>query len=76
MRTHLQDEVVIDKLFGDIGAKVGRLDEAKEELVDDLEMWPCQFENRFVFFRIKCVACWIDLRRNRSKEVCCKLEVS
>jgi hypothetical protein len=44
---------MVDKLFGHVGIEVGRFDEAKEELVHDLKMRPCQLQYRFVLLWIE-----------------------
>ena len=62
-----QDKGLVDVALRDVGNKVGTLDEAQEELVDDLEMGPGELKNWFVFLRVKSVASRIYLGRYRTK---------
>lgn len=57
----------------DVGVEVGGLDKAQKELINDLEVRPSEFEHRFIFFGIKCIACWIDLWWDRSEQIGGKL---
>ena len=49
----LEHEAMVDVCLGDVGVKVLALDEAKEELINDLNMWPGNLEDRLVLLRIK-----------------------
>jgi hypothetical protein len=69
MATHVQDKRLIDILLADIGAKVRVLHESEEELVDDLQVRPSEFEYGFVFFRVESVAGRVDLGRDRTEQV-------
>ena len=44
----LECELRVERLLGQIGLKVRRLEEAQEELVDELEMWPGRVQHRLV----------------------------
>ncbi len=58
-----------DELLGDIGVEVGALYEAEEELVDDLEMWPCELEDGLVFFRVESITNGVDLWWDGSEQI-------
>jgi hypothetical protein len=60
---------LINVPLGDVGVEVGALDEAEEELVDDLEVGPRELEHRFVLLGIVGVAGRVDGRRDRAEEV-------
>ena len=51
----LKTELLIDVLLGRLGIDFGTDDEPKEELVRDLQVRPCRFQNGLVFFRIEVV---------------------
>jgi len=55
---------LINVLLSDVGIEIGTLDKTKEELVDDLQVWPSKFENGLVLLWIKCVTSRVDLRRD------------
>lgn len=74
-RTYLENKVVINELFGQVGIKVRRLDETQEELVHDLKVRPRQLQDRLIFFWIKSVASGVHLGRDGSEEIGCKLDV-
>ena len=42
---YLDDELLVDVLAGNVGVKVGRLEEAQEELVHDFQVRPRRFLN-------------------------------
>lgn len=65
----MQDKRLIDILLADIGAKVRVLYEPEEELVDDLQVRPSEFEHGFVLFRVESVAGRVDLGRDRTEQV-------
>jgi hypothetical protein len=67
------DKLVVDVFLGIVNVEFRRFQETKEEFIHNLEMGPGQFQDRFVFFRIKCIADRIDLRRYGSEEVDDKL---
>jgi hypothetical protein len=69
----VQYESLVDVLLPDILAKVGTFNEAEEEFVYDLQMWPSEFQYGFILFRIKRIARWVDLRRYRAEKIGCKL---
>jgi hypothetical protein len=62
-----QDKGLIDIALRDVGIEVGTLDEAQEELVDDLEVGPGELKNRFIFLRVKGVTSRVYLGRYRTK---------
>lgn len=72
----LENKGLVDVAFTNVSVEVGTFDESEEEFVNDLKMGPGKFKDRLVFLRIKSVACRVDLRRNGSKQVCCKLHSS
>jgi hypothetical protein len=59
--------------FGDVGVEVGALDEAEEELVDDLEVRPRELEDRLVFLWVEKVAYGVYGRGDGAEEVGGKL---
>lgn len=61
--------MVIDVCLGHISVEVLALDEAQEELVDDLDMRPGHFQHGFVFLRVKSLALRRDGRWNRTEQV-------
>jgi hypothetical protein len=65
----MQDKRLIDILLADISAKVRVLHESEEELVDDLQVRPSEFEHGFVLFRVESVSGRVDLRRDRTEQV-------
>ena len=50
---------MINVAFGEICIEIGALDEAKEELVDNLQVRPSKLEHRFIFFWVERVTCRI-----------------
>lgn len=65
---------MIDMAFGIVNVKFGRLEESQKEFVDDLQMRPGQFQDRFVFFGVKGVAHRVHLRRDRAEQIDGKLD--
>jgi hypothetical protein len=70
----VDDKRLVDVLLGRIGVEVGALDEAEEELVDDLEVGPRQLEHGLVLLRVKGVARRVDLGRYRPEKVARELQ--
>jgi len=60
---------MINILFRNVCVEILALDEAQEELVDNLNVRPGNFQNRFILFRIKCFALRGHRWGNRSKQV-------
>jgi hypothetical protein len=73
--THLKDKLLINVSFRNVRVEVGALDESEEELVDDLQVRPCEFEHWFVLLGIVGVACWVDGWWDRPEEVGSELSV-
>jgi hypothetical protein len=69
MKTHLQNESLIDVPLGDVRVEVGTFDKPQEELVDDLKMRPCKFEYRLVLLWVVSVTGRVHRRRDRAEEV-------
>lgn len=67
--TYLEDETVVDVLLSDIGVEILALDEAQEELVDDLNMGPSNLQNGLVFLRIEGLTLRIHRRGNGAEQV-------
>ena len=65
----LQDKAVVNVGLCDVGVEVLALDEAEEEFVDDLDVWPCYLEDGLVFLGIKGLALGIHGGRNRAEEI-------
>jgi hypothetical protein len=65
----LQDKAVIDVSLGYVGVEVLTLDEPEEELIYNLDMRPGNFQDRFIFFGVKCLALRIHWRWNRAEQV-------
>ncbi len=61
--------MVVDELFGDVVCEVWALDEAEEELVDDLEMGPGELEHGLVLFGVEGLADGVDLWRDGAKRL-------
>jgi hypothetical protein len=55
--------------FGNVRVEILAFDESQEKLVHDLNMWPSDFENRFVFLGVKSFALWIHRWWNRSEQI-------
>ena len=65
----LHEKALIDVLLGRVGLKVGRLEKAQEELVDDLQVRPRRLQARLVLLRIELGAARIRARRQSAKHV-------
>lgn len=65
----VENEGLIDVSLGEVRVEVRALDETEEELVYDLEVRPCEFENRLVLFRVEGVARGINGRGYSSEEI-------
>lgn len=74
--TYRQDESLINVLFTDIRVEFGTLYKAEEEFVYNLQMWPGELQNRFVFLGVKGVARRVDLGRDRPEKVRRKLKLA
>lgn len=70
----LEHEILVNVSLGDARLKVGRLQEAQVELVDELQMRPRRLQRRFVLLGIEFSAVRIRRWRQRSEEVDRKLE--
>lgn len=66
---YIQNELMIDEGFGDVGIEVRRFDETQEEFVNNLQMRPGDLKHWFIFFRVERFAIIGQGRRNRSKEI-------
>ena len=64
---------LVDVSPGEVGIKVRTFDEAEEEFVDNLKMWPGEFEDGFVFFGVKGITCRVNRRGYRTEQVGSKL---
>ena len=71
--TYRKDKVLVDITFTNVGIEIRRLDKAKEELVNNLQMRPGKLQHRLVFFGVERVASRIDLRWDRSEQIRGKL---
>jgi hypothetical protein len=56
--------MVVNVLLSNVCVEVLAFNEAQEELVNNLNMWPSDLEHRLVFFWVECLALWIHWRRN------------
>lgn len=54
-------------MFVNVCVEIGIFDELEEEFVNDLEVGLGKFKDRFVFFWVKGVVCWVDLGWNGFK---------
>lgn len=70
----LENKRLVDVALANVRVEIGTFDESEEEFVNDLEVGPGKFKDRFVFLWVKRVACRVDLGRNGPKQVCCKLQ--
>lgn len=50
---HVQNELMINVRLCYVCTEVRRFDEAQEEFVNDLEVWPGNLEDGFVLFRVE-----------------------
>ncbi len=55
--------------FRNIRIEVLALDEAKEELVNDLYVRPCDLKHWLIFLGVKCLTLWIHRRWNWSEKI-------
>lgn len=55
--------------LGDVGVEIWALNEAEEQLVDDLQVRPSELENRLVLFWVEGVTERVDLGRYRPEQV-------
>ena len=65
----LKHKAVVDVRLGDVCVEVLAFDEAKEELVHDLDMRPGNFQHGLVLFGIERLALRVHGRRNRAEQV-------
>jgi hypothetical protein len=65
----LKHKAVVDVGFCDVRVEVLALDEAKEELVHNLDMRPGDFQDRLVLFRIKRLALRVHWGRDGPEQV-------
>jgi len=65
----LQDEMVVDVLLGVVGIEILAFNEAQKELVDNLNMWPGNLEDRLILFWVKGLTLRVDRRWNWSEEI-------
>lgn len=63
------DESLIDVLFAHVGLKLGRLEEAQEEFVDNLKMRPARLERRLVLFLVGLAGRLVRVGRQRAEYV-------
>jgi hypothetical protein len=66
---YLQYKLVINICLGNVGVEILALDESQEELVHDLNVRPCNFQNRLVLLRIKSFTLRIDRWRDRAEQI-------
>jgi len=69
----VENKRLVNVSFGEVGVEFLRFHEAQKELVDDLEVWPCQLENGFVFLWVECVAGGVDWWGYSAKQIVSKL---
>lgn len=60
---------MVDVLLRDVRIEVLALDEAEEELIDDLNVRPSDFEHRLIFFRVEGITLRIHWRRDGAEEI-------
>lgn len=72
---HLKYEGLVNVAFPDIRVEFGAFNEAEEELVYDLEMWPSELEYRLVLFGVESISRRVHLRWYRSEEIGSKLSL-
>ena len=66
---YLENETVVDVLFCDVRVEVLAFNETEEELINNLNVRPSDFEYRFIFFGIEGIALRIHRRRNGAEEI-------
>lgn len=65
----LQNETVVDISLRDVRVEVLAFDKAEEELVDDLNMRPCNLQHGLILLRIESLALGVHGRRDRAEQV-------
>lgn len=55
--------------FRDVCVEVLALNEAEEELVNNLDVRPSYFQDRLIFFRVESLSLWVHWGRNRTEQV-------
>jgi hypothetical protein len=65
----LEDEAMVDVRLGDVGVEILTLDEAQEELINDLDMGPSNLENGLILFRVERLALGVYWGRDRAEQV-------
>lgn len=65
----LEHKAVVNVRLGDIGVEILALDEAKEELVNDLNVWPRNLQDRLILFRIEGFALGVHRWWNGAEQV-------
>ena len=65
----LKHKAVVDVGLGDVCVEVLAFDEAKEELIHNLDVRPGNLQHGLVLFRIESLALWIHRRRDRAEQV-------
>lgn len=55
--------------LGNIRVEILTFDESKKKLIDHLNVWPGNFQDWFIFFRIKRLTLWVHGWRNGSEQV-------
>jgi hypothetical protein len=65
----LKNKALIDVSLADVCVELGALDEAQEELIDDLQVRPCKLQNRLILLWVERVARWVHLRRYRTEQI-------
>lgn len=67
--TYVEHKAMIYVRFGNVGVEILAFNKSQEKLVNHLDMRPCNFEDRFVFFGIKGFALRIHWRWNGPEQV-------
>jgi hypothetical protein len=69
---HLHDKRLVDVLLRQSWLEIGRLQEAQEKLVDELEVRPRCLEGRLILLWVKLGGGWILRWWERSEQINCK----
>jgi hypothetical protein len=65
----LEDEAVVDVRLGNVGVEILALDEAQEELINDLDMGPSNLEDGLILFGIESLTLGVYRGWDRTEQV-------
>jgi hypothetical protein len=65
----LENKAVVNVCLGDVGVEILALNEAQEELINDLDMWPSDLKNGLIFFGIESFTLRVHWRWDRTEQI-------